>query len=165
MSGGELNVSREGIGDGTLQDFGRNGTRQGRIAGSQGARGRPGIDRIARAGHMQGRTGAPRKRQTDAVQRYPPPPTYCHHMALRFACLDPSIAWELHEDKSIAAPLDDGIIGFNRCWDTAIVKQRHVDGAFLIDCSHIDSDAAYAECFFGRLKRVFRILRDDAFLL
>ena len=31
------------------------------------------------------------------------------------------------------------------------------------DWSHFDADRACVECFFGRLKRVFRILADDAY--
>ena len=71
----------------------------------------------------------------------------------------------VYEDKLFAALFDAGYIGLNRYWDTAIVKQRRVAGAIPVDWSHFDSDRACVECFSGRLKRVFWILRDDAFPL
>ena len=69
------------------------------------------------------------------------------------------------ERLSISWALYLGYIGLNRYWHTAIVKQRRVAGAIPVDWSHFDSDRACVECFFGRLKRVFWILRDDAFRL
>ena len=58
-----------------------------------------------------------------------------------------------------------GYIGLQRYWSTAIIAQRRVPGAIPPDWSHFDAGRAGVECFFGRLKRLFRILADDAYRL
>jgi hypothetical protein len=92
-----------------------------------------------------------------------------HWMILTRTCGSPTLAPPDHlgtcDHLLLAVLFDAGYVGLDKYWPTAIIKQRRVPGEPRVDWSHFDADRACVECFFGRLKRTFWILRDYAFRL